>query len=149
MAGEDRYRLAAVREVRTLDEKSRKGELANAAEGARETLATLEAARARSQSANAAWLAARASRDALVDAGTGATSHVLAQADRFVARRRAELDRAIAEEARCEAAHTERQGKADAARLLLARSRAERQVIERHFERWRTERRKLADRRED
>jgi hypothetical protein len=32
---------------------------------------------------------------------------------------------------------------------VLARARADREVIERHFERWRTERKKLLDRRED
>jgi hypothetical protein len=147
MAGEDRYRLAAVRELRTRDEKSRKGELANAVGDARETLAKLEATRARTQTAKAAWLGARASRDQLLDAG--ATSQQLAHADHFIARRRHELDRAVAEELRCEAAHAERQGNVDAAQLVLARSRAEREVIERHFERWRSERRKLADRRED
>lgn len=70
-------------------------------------------------------------------------------ADRFVARRRRELADALAEEAHAEDAHEARLGHVDAARRSLARARAEREVIERHFERWRTERRKLAERRED
>lgn len=35
------------------------------------------------------------------------------------------------------------------AEAVLAHARAHREVIERHFERWRTERRKIAERRED
>ena len=147
MAGEDRYRLAAVRDVRTRDEKTRKGQLANAVGDARVTQATLDAARVRTQAARTALQAARSSRDALLDAG--ATSAQLTSTDRFVIRRRRELDQAVADEARTEVAHAERQGEVDAARLVLARARADREVIERHFERWRTERRKLADRRED
>jgi len=147
MAGEDRYRLAAVRDVRARNEKARKGELAVAVGDAHEILAKLDAARTRTKAARDAVVAGCAGRDALASAG--ATGAQLALADQFIARRRRELDQTVAEEIRCEAAHAERQGKVDAARLVLARSRAERQVIERHFERWRDERKKLLDRRED
>ncbi|NVB82055.1 MAG: hypothetical protein HOV81_26980 [Kofleriaceae bacterium] len=70
-------------------------------------------------------------------------------AERFVARRRRDLADALAEEARAEDAHDARLGHVDAARSSLTRAHAEREVIERHFERWRTERKKLAERRED
>ena len=69
--------------------------------------------------------------------------------DRFIARRRAELDRAVGEELRAEAAHGTQLGSLDEARRRLVRARADREVIERHFARWREDRRKLADRRED
>jgi hypothetical protein len=147
VAGEDRYRLAAVREVRARDEKSRKAELSSAAFDARETQARLDAARARTKAAQAALATAQTTRETQLS--TGATTAQLTRADQFIARRRRELAQTIAEEARCEAAHAERQGKVDAARLVLARARAEREVIERHFERWRAERKKLAERRED
>ena len=147
MAGEDRYRLAAVRDVRARDEKSRKAELSSAVGDARETQARLDAARARTRAAQTALAAAQSTRETLFS--TGATTAQLARADQFIARRRRELAQTIAEEARCEAAHSERQGKVDAARLVLARARADREVIERHFERWRAERKKLAERRED
>lgn len=144
MASEDRYRLAPLRDVRTRDEKTRKGELASAVGDARETQAKLDAARARTQAARTAFDVARRTRE------TGlATGAQLARTDQFIARRRRELDQAIAEETRCEVAHSERQGKVDAARLVLARARADREVIERHFATWREARQKLAERRED
>lgn len=70
-------------------------------------------------------------------------------AERFVARRRRELDDVSAEEGRAEDAHAARLGHVDTAQRTLTRARADREVIERHFERWRTERKKLAERRED
>ncbi|HTL37071.1 MAG TPA: hypothetical protein VL326_28245 [Kofleriaceae bacterium] len=147
MAGEDRYRLAAVRDVRARDEKSRKADLSSAVVDARETQGKLDAARARTKAAQTALAAAQTARETQLLAG--ATTTQLARADLFLARRRNDLAQTIAEETRCEAAHSERQGKVDAARLVLARARADREIIERHFERWRNERKKLADRRED
>src|SRR5438046_2351520 len=108
MASEDRYRLAPLRDVRTRDEKARKGELASAVGDARETQAKLDAARARTQAARTALDVARRTAD--TDLVTGAQ---LVRADRFIARRRRELDQAIAEELRCEAAHGRRQGEVD------------------------------------
>ena len=90
---------------------------------------------------------ANAIRDKLLS--TGATSTALTAADRFIARRRHELAAAQADELRCEIAHAEVQGHVDAARLSLRRARAEREVIERHFERWRDAKKKLADRRDE
>lgn len=147
MAGEDRYRLTAVRDVRARDEKSRKAELSSAVGDARETQAKLDAARTRTKAAQDALAAAQATRQAQLSAG--ATTTQVARADQFIARRRRELAQTIAEEARCEVAHLERQGKVDAARTVLARTRADREVIERHFERWRADRKKMLDRRED
>ena len=140
---EDRYRLAPLRDVRTLAEKSRKGELASAVGDARETQAKLDAARARTQEARTALDVARTTR------ATATTGAQLARVDQFIARRRRELEQAIGEETRCEVAHAQRQGVVDAARLVLARARADREVIERHFAKWRDERKKLAERRDD
>lgn len=147
MAGEDRYRLAAVRDVRARDEQARKGDLAVAVGDARQTQGRLDAARARTAAAHAALLTARTARDALLSAG--AAGSVLVRAEAYIARRRRELEGAIAEEVRCEAVHAGRLDEVDTARRTLTRARAERQVIERHFERWREDKKKLADRRED
>src|SRR5438477_6487567 len=95
MASEDRYRLAPLRDVRTRDEKTRKGELASAVGDARETQAKLDAARARTQAARAVLDVALTTRD--TELATGAQ---LAGADRFIARRRRELDHAVSEELR-------------------------------------------------
>jgi hypothetical protein len=73
----------------------------------------------------------------------------LVLADRFIARLRGEVERALGEELRAEAAHGCRLGELDEARARLARARADREVIERHFASWRQARAKLAERRED
>ncbi|HSD86819.1 MAG TPA: hypothetical protein VLB44_04865 [Kofleriaceae bacterium] len=147
MAGEDRYRLAAVRDVRARDEQARKGDLAVAVGDARQTQGRLDAARERTAAARAALLTAQQARDALLSAGSAGSALVRAEA--YIARRRRELEAATGEEVRCEAVHAGRIDEIDAARGTLTRARAERQVIERHFERWREDRKKLAERRED
>jgi hypothetical protein len=147
VAGEDRYRLAPVRDARVRDEKVRRGDLATAAEGARETASRLDAARARTAAARTALTAAVAARDALTRGET--TPARLVRAEEFITRRRLELDRAIGEELRAEAAHGTRLGSLDEARARLVRARADREVIERHFATWRQTQHKLAERRED
>lgn len=94
--------------------------------------------------------AARGSLTAAIEIRDGIAS--VAQrilADRYVDRRRRDLEAALAEHVRATAAHDRRLGSVDEARLTLARARAERELIERHFARWREDRRKLAERRED
>jgi len=91
--------------------------------------------------------AAITARDALTRTAT--TPAQLVVADRFIARRRAELDRVLGEELRVEAAHESRLGSLDEARQRLVRARADREVIERHFATWRQTQAKLAERRED
>ena len=147
VAGEDRYRLAPVRDARARDERVRRGDLAVAVGDTRETQARLDAARARTQAARDALTAAVAARDTVSRADTTPAQLVLA--DRFIARRRTELDRMIGEELRAEAAHGSQLGSLDEARQRLVRARADREVIERHFARWRQTQAKLADRRED
>lgn len=147
MAGEDRYRLAAVRDVRARAERARQGELAVAVGDASDKAIRLDAARGRTTAARAALLVALQAREELLAAGTSATG--LLRAERYITRRRRELDAAIGDELRCEAIHAGRLDEVDAARQTLTRARAERQVIERHFERWRDEKKKLAERRED
>src|SRR5215475_8060331 len=119
MGEEDRYRLAPVRNARTRDERVKRGDLSAAVWDANETAARLELAQLRTIAARAALTAAKTARDAQ---GTAAL---------------------IA------AAHDQQIGIVDVARQRLVRARADRQVIERHFERWREDRKKLADRRED
>jgi len=106
-----------------------------------------DVARTRTAAARDALAAAVASRDTLIHDAT--TPAQLVIADRFIARRRGELDRALGEELRAEAAHDTRLGSLDEARQRLVRARADREVIERHFAAWRQARAKLAERRED
>jgi flagellar export protein FliJ len=129
MPDDDRYRPAPVLDARARAERVRRGELAAAVGDAR-------AAEDRLATARAALVTALADRDAQP---TAARRDL---ADRFVTRRRRELEHLADEAAR-------RAGEVDAARRTLARARADREVIERHFARWREQRRKLADRRED
>jgi hypothetical protein len=147
VAGEDRYRLAPLRDARVRDERARRGALAAAAGDARASEAHLAAARARTAAARAALAAALATRDELVQRATTPARLVLAE--RYIARRRAALAAAIGEELRTEAAHDRTLGSLDEARRRLARARADREVIERHFARWRKAQEQLADRRED
>jgi hypothetical protein len=147
VAGEDRYRLAPVRDARVRDERVRRGALAAAVGDARDTEAQLAAARARTSAARATLASALATRDEIVRLATTPARLVLAE--RYIARRRAELDAARGEELRAEAAHARTLGSLDEARRRLARARADREVIERHFARWRKAQEQLADRRED
>jgi hypothetical protein len=140
---EDRYRLAPVRDARARDERTRRSELAGAVAGAKDAEAHAAAAHARTEAARLAVTAALAARDATVTAAQRTL------ADRFVARRRRELLDARTHELEAEAARSTHQGVVDGARLTLARTRADREVIERHFARWREHKKKLADRRED
>lgn len=141
--GDDRYRLAPVRDARSRDERVRKGELAGAVDDARTTEATLAQLRAATAAARDLLAAAIAQR------ATVATGAHLLLVERYVARRRRDLADALDRELRAEATHDTRLGAVDAARMGLARARADREVIERHFARWRDARRKLAELRED
>jgi hypothetical protein len=138
--GDDRYRLAPIRDARERAERSRKHELADAVATARTSEAALTAAQARVAAARTAIATAR------FDSGPAASA---ARADRYAARRRREHQLALAELDHVAAAHDREDAAVTAARGTLARARADREVIERHFARWRDERRKLADRRED
>ncbi|MBA3498846.1 MAG: hypothetical protein M4D80_29245 [Myxococcota bacterium] len=138
----DRYRLGPLRDVRARDERVKRNDLAVAVDDARATEADVAAAAGRVEAA----------RDALARAiaGTALTSaHLLALADRHVARLRTRLDDTVAEHARTRAAHSGRLGAIDAARTKLTAARADKEVIERHFAKWRDQQRKLAERRED
>ena len=143
MAEEDRYRLAPVRDARSLAERERRGELAAAVGDARAAEQRLTTARARVAAARDSLASAISARDAQ------RTAAIRVRAERFVARRRRELEQALADELHAEAARDSQQGTVDIARRTLARARAERELIERHFARWREGRRKLAERRED
>ena len=147
MADESRYRLGAVRDARSLAERGKRSELAAAVGDAREAQARLEAARTRTAAARQALATALATRDRLVQTGT-IPAHLIA-AERFVTRRRHELEATLGEELRLEAAVDAQQDSVDVARRTLARTRADRELIDRHFARWREARKKLAERRGD
>ena len=132
----DRYRLGPLREVRARDERVKRNDLAAAVGDARATADDVAAAQRRVEAAREVLATARARTTAL------GASHLLALADRYIAHRRQVLDNALAEHARARAAHAGQLAKVDAAR-------ADKEVIERHFARWREAQQKLADRRED
>jgi hypothetical protein len=136
-----------LRDTRKRDERIRRGDLAVAVGDARETAARLDTARARTKLARDAVASAVTARDALLGAAT--TSARLVIVERFITLRRRELDRALGEELRAEAAHGSQLGTLDEARQRMVRARADREVIERHFARWRQDQAKLRERRED
>jgi len=140
---EGRYRLEPVRGARERVETVRRGELASAIGDATVTEASLASARERVVAARARLATALAAREREVLAAT------LVRAERFIARCRRDLDAARDAELRAHAAHDIRAGAVELARATLVRARADREVIERHFARWRDTQRKLADRRED
>jgi hypothetical protein len=138
----DRYRLEPLRQVREHSERSKRNDLAGAVGDARVTAEEVAAAAKRMDDARARLRTARGVFET-------STAHALALADRYVARCRRALDDAVAEHARARAIHAGRLADVDKASGALTAARADKQVIERHFERWRETQRKLADRRED
>ncbi len=137
----ERYRLAPVREARDREERIQRGNLAAAVEDARATEHHVAAAAARVAAATTALEAARQT--------TATTASALVRSEQFITRRRRELDRARDNRARTVASHAGQVASLDAARTRLSRARADREVIERHFARWREDRAKLAERRAD
>ena len=137
----DRYRLAPLRQVREHVERVKRNDLAVAVGDAKVTAEQVAAAAARVAAAREALAKAREP--------SYATAHDLARADRYIARLRGVLDDAVAEHARARAAHAGKLASLDTARGALTAARADKQVIERHFAKWRTGQQKLAERRED
>ena len=140
---ERRYRLEPLRDVRARDERVKRNDLAVAVGDARATAEEVAAAQRRVEVAREALAAARAA------SGGASSAHVLALADRYISRRRHALDNAVAEHARTRAAHAGRMLAVDSARTTLTAARADKEIIERHFARWREDQKKLTDRRED
>jgi hypothetical protein len=140
---EDRYGLAPLRELREQHETARRGNLASAIGDAHVSATALEATRARTATARAALAAAARGREEL------RTAELLAAADRFIARRRRELAAARDEELRAELAHAQKTGEVETARAQLVRARADRELVDRHFARWRETRRKRAENQAD
>jgi len=148
MAVVDRYRLAPVRDARTRDERLERGALAAAVGGARATADDVAVAAARVAAARTALDEARRAYQ-LAGSGPSLAIGLAVFTDRFTARRRRDLDAALGAQLRAEAAHAGRLEQLDSARGRLARARADREVIERHFARWREQQKRLADRRDD
>jgi hypothetical protein len=147
IGGVDPYRLGPLRDARGRDERVKRSDLAVAVADARETAGAVAAAVRRVAEARAAIVEGRRAYTALIAAG--AAPGMLALADRYTDRRRRDLDAAIGEQLRAEAVHAGRLAAIDDARGRLAVARADRELIERHFARWREARKKLAERRED
>lgn len=145
MGEADGYRLRPVQTVRALDERTKQGELAGAVGDARKTQAKIDAAQARVEAIRAAIEHSRDIRDRAGET----TARTLALAEQHIARLRRDLDAALDELDRASAAHRGQLDVVDEARARLGRARADKEIIERHFARWRDEKRKLAERRED
>jgi len=143
----DRYRLKPVADARSREERVRRGDLAAATADAKASQAQVDALARDVVTARTRLDAARAAQQDLVARGT--TSTLLARADQFIVRTRRDLEAALDAHARAQASHRGQLEAVDSARGRLARARADKEVIERHFARWRTERAKLAERRED
>lgn len=133
-----------MRDARDREERLQRGNLAATIEGARASEHQVAAAAARVTAAETSLASAR-----IVSAETTAVALALARTERFVAKLRSALELARDEHARTVASHRGQLAIVDAARDRLTRARADREVIERHFARWREDRQKLADRRED
>jgi len=136
-----------MRDARARDERARRAELAGAIGDAQRLAADLEGAAGRVAGARAAIAAATAARDAALARGVPIAT--LARHDHYLRRLRRALDDALGEALRADARHRGQLDAVDDVRRRLILARAEREVIERHFAAWRTERRKLAERRDD
>lgn len=147
MSEADRYRLSPLRDVRSRNEHVKRGDLAAAVGDARATEAQVGKAAERVARERAALEAARIAHTALLGALT--TSAIVARSEQFLVRKRRDLDAALDAHARVLADHRGQLDLVDAARDRLGRARADKELIERHFARWRTERARLADRRDD
>lgn len=139
------YRLGPLRESRQRDERVRRNDLAVAVGDAHATELAVAETAARVAAARSRLDQAVRGRNALNVTGAGQ----LALADRHVERCRRDLERALDEQRRASRAHDDKLGAIDEARSKLAAARADREVIERHFARWRDDRKRLAERRED
>jgi hypothetical protein len=139
----DRYRLTPVRDARARDERVKRNELADAVGDACVSEAQVAVAAERVTAARAVLATA-----VQVAASAGAAGERV-RAERFVARCRRDLDDAAGAHARAADAHAGRVASVDTARGTLARARADREVIERHFARWREAQKRLIERRDD
>jgi hypothetical protein len=144
---EARYRLEPMREARTRDERVKRADLAGAVGDAQRLAADLDAIADRVAHARSELAAALAGRDAGLAGGSHAAQ--IARHDRYLRRLRCDLEAARGELLRAEARHRGQLDVVEDARQRLTLARADREVIERHFAAWRTERRKLAERRDD
>lgn len=141
---EDRYRLAPLREVRERSEVTRRGNLSTAIGDARITEASVAAAAARVEQTRTALHAATSEASSRLPRPAA----VLVVEEGYRARLRAALAVARDEELRARSSHDERSSEVETARARLARARADREVIERHFAAWREAQRKRREDRE-
>jgi hypothetical protein len=144
---EARYRLAPMRDARAREERVRRGDLAGAVGDARALAADVATAAHRLDRVRAAITDATAARERWL--AQGGAAGTIAHMEHHLRRLRRDLDAAQGELVRSEARHRGQLDVIDVAQARLTHARAAREVIERHFATWRTERRKLAERRAD
>ncbi len=138
------YRLEPVRGVRDRVERTARGGLAGAVGDARVTEAAVTVAAQRTHEARDRVDAAHTALATVLRATPRPAA--LANADRYLARCRAELGLARTDELRAREVHAGRLETVDTRRAELTAARADKEVIERHFARWREHQRKTADR---
>ena len=139
-----------MRQVRARNQRASQGDLAGAVGDAQALAGGVEEATRRVALARAAIATATGDRDRALSPGAALAGLAsLARLERYLRRLRHQLDDAERELVRAEARHRGQLDAVEVARGRLARARAEREIIERHFAAWRAERRKLAERRED
>jgi hypothetical protein len=136
-----------MRDARAREARVRQGDLAGAVGDAQALAAGVTEARARVAGLQATLGVAAAARDRALGHHPAVAAVVLG--DRYLQRLRRDLEAAHGDLVRAEAKHLGQLDAVTAARASLARARADREVIERHFAAWRAARQKLADRRED
>jgi hypothetical protein len=136
-----------MRDARRRDERVKRVELAAAAGEAEARAVALDAAAGRVARGRAAVAEAARGRDDLLAAGASAARVVAVE--RYLRRLRGALDAARLDQLRAEARLRGQLDTVDAARGQLACARADRELIERHFARWRAARHQLAERRDD
>ncbi len=139
IGGVTRDRLRPLQDQRAREERVVRGELADAVGEVRGADARLAAASARVVEL----------REAIGLVHPATTVADLARIERYRSRQRGELELALVDELRAREARGGVASAAEHVRDRLALARAARRVVEAHFERWRTEQRKLAERRED
>jgi hypothetical protein len=145
------YRLRPVQQQRERDEKSVRGELADAVGDASEAARRLAEASQRVASVREAIRHSASSSPTTIDRRLEPARAIaeLVRVERYRARLRGQLELALVDELRARDACDGKTASVDLARDRLAVARAARRVVETHFARWRDDQRKLAERRED
>ncbi len=140
-----KYPLQAARDLREREVEDAQGVLAQAVELEHVAGQALEETQRKLQSHDEESAETR-EREARVQVRS---AHAMQQGQAFLRRRRIERD-ALREEVACAQTHlAEARTSVESARVALAQTRAEAKAVEKHYERWKVEQRKKADKRDE